>query len=358
VADWERDAGAAEVEVLPPATGKRVAVVGAGPAGLTAAGDLARQGHAVTVFEALHRPGGVLAYGIPEFRLPKEIVGREVEGLERLGVRFRYNYVVGKTRGLSELFDDGFHAVFVGTGAGLPKFLGIPGENFCGVYSANEYLTRANLMRAFEPLRSDTPLAKSRRVAVLGGGNVAMDAARVALRCGAEQVSVVYRRSEAEMPARREEVHHAREEGVVFEMLQAPTRILGDVEDWVAGLGVERMELGSPDESGRRRPVRVPGSERILLVDTVIVAIGNEANPLVPRATPGLRTRKGGNVVVAPGTQRTSMKGVFAGGDIVLGAATVILAMAEGRRAAGEIARYLEDGEWPQIDEGGSSCTT
>jgi len=351
VADWDRERGTGQAESLPPPTGKRLAVVGSGPAGLTAAGDLVRQGHAVTVFEGLHRPGGVLAYGIPEFRLPKEIVCREVEGLERLGVEFRYNYVVGKTRSLSNLFDEGYDAVFIGTGAGLPRFLGIPGENLCGVYSANEYLTRANLMRAFEPSRSDTPLAKSRRVAVLGGGNVAMDAARVARRCGAEAVFVVYRRSLKEMPARIEEVHHAREEGILFEMLQAPTRILGDVEDWVAGLEVQGMELGEPDESGRRRPVPVPGSERILLVDTVIVAIGNEPNPLVSRTTPGLRTRRGGNVVVADGTQRTSMKGVFAGGDIVLGAATVILAMAEGRRAARAIAKYLEDGDWSGAPE-------
>jgi glutamate synthase (NADPH/NADH) small chain len=351
VADWSRERGTGEAEALPPPTGKRVAVVGSGPAGLTAAGDLVRQGHAVTVFEALHRPGGVLAYGIPEFRLPKETISREVLGLEKLGVEFRYNYVVGKTRGLSELLEQGYDAVFVGTGAGLPRFLGIPGENLCGVYSANEYLTRANLMRAYEWPRSDTPLARSRRVAVLGGGNVAMDAARVARRGGAAAVVVVYRRSEKEMPARIEEVQHAKEEGIVFELLQAPTRILGDVEDWVAGLELQRMELGEADESGRRRPVPVPGSARLLLVDTVIVAIGNEPNPLVGRATPGLRTARGGNVVVDPTTQRTSMKGVFAGGDIVLGAATVILAMAEGRRAAKGIAKYLEDGDWSGAPE-------
>jgi glutamate synthase (NADPH/NADH) small chain len=346
VADWEQQRGQIEVPALPRPTGRRVAVVGSGPAGLTVAGDLVRLGHAVTVFEALHRPGGVLVYGIPEFRLPKRIVYGEVSYLERLGVEFRYNYVVGKTRGLVQLMADGYDAVFVGTGAGLPSFLDVPGENLCGVYSANEYLTRANLMRAFEFPLSDTPLAGSRHVAVLGGGNVAMDSARMARRTGAESVRVVYRRSEKEMPARLEEVHHAREEGVVFEMLQAPTRILGDELGWVRGLEVRGMELGEPDESGRRRPVPVPGSERVIDVDTVIVAIGNSPNPLLPRTTRGLRTTKWGNIVVDPETQRTSIPGVFAGGDIVLGAATVILAMGEGRRAARAIHRFLEDGDW------------
>jgi glutamate synthase (NADPH/NADH) small chain len=345
VADREREAGIVDVPRLPPPTGRSVAVVGAGPAGLTVAGDLVRLGHAVTVYEALHRPGGVLAYGIPEFRLPRDTVRREVEYLERLGVRFRYNYVVGKVRRLEALLGE-HDAVFVGTGAGLPSFLGIPGENLCGVYSANEYLTRANLMGAVDGLASDTPLAESRRVAVLGGGNVAMDAARVARRAGAAKVDVVYRRSETEMPARREEVHHARDEGVDFQMLQAPTRILGDERGWVRGLEVQGMQLGEPDASGRRRPIAVPGSERVLDVDTVIVAIGNAPNPLVPRTTPSLRTTRWGGVVVDPATQRTSVKGVFAGGDIVLGAATVILAMGEGRRAAQAIARYLEDGDW------------
>jgi len=350
VADWEAGHDAAET-VRRPASGRRVAVVGSGPAGLTVAGDLARMGHGVTVFEALHRPGGVLAYGIPEFRLPKAIVAREVAALERLGVEMSYDFVVGKTEGLSELLDNGYDAVFVGTGAGLPKFTGIPGESLCGVYSANEYLTRANLMRAFEFPVSDTPLARSPRVAVLGGGNVAMDSARMALRVGCERVAIVYRRSEREMPARLEEVHHAKQEGIVFELLQAPTRILGDERGWVRGLEVRRMALGEPDASGRRRPEPIPGSERVLNVDSVIVAIGNEPNPLVSRATPELRTTRAGNLVVDATTQRTSMKGVFAGGDIVLGAATVILAMGEGRRAAKAIARYLEDGDWTGAPE-------
>jgi glutamate synthase (NADPH) small chain len=345
VADWET-AHPAPACIRPFPTGKRVAVVGSGPAGLTVAGDLARLGHAVTVFEALHRPGGVLVYGIPEFRLPKEIVAREVAALEALGVEFRYDFVVGKTRSVAGLRTDGYDAVFVGTGAGFPKFLGIPGENLCGVYSANEHLTRANLMRAVEFPRADTPLARSRRVAVLGGGNVAMDAARMAVRTGAERVSIVYRRSEREMPARREEVVHAAEEGVVFEMLQAPTRILGDEAGWVKGLEVRRMTLGEPDASGRRRPEAIAGREHVLDVDAVIVAIGNEPNPLVPRATPRLLTTRSGSIVVDAATQRTSLEGVFAGGDIVLGAATVILAMGEGRRAAKAIARYLDDGDW------------
>ena len=344
-ADWQRERGLLETKTLPPPTGRRVAVVGAGPAGLTVAGDLVGLGHRVTVFEALHKPGGVLVYGIPEFRLPKAIVYDEVAYLERLGVEFRYNYVVGKIQGLGQLLEE-YDALFVGTGAGLPSFLGVEGENLCGVYSANEYLTRANLMRAFEFPTSDTPLARSRQVAVIGGGNVAMDSARVALRAGAESVKVVYRRSEREMPARLEEVHHARQEGIVFELLQSPTQILGDEHGWVTGLQVQRMELGEPDASGRRRPVPVPGSERVLPLDTVIVAIGNAPNPLVPRATPGLRTTKWGNIVVDPETQRTSMKGVFAGGDIVLGSATVILAMGEGRRAATAIAKYLQGGDW------------
>jgi glutamate synthase (NADPH/NADH) small chain len=351
VADWERERAGIEIPDLPPPSGRRVAVVGSGPAGLTVAGDLIRQGHAVTVFEALHRPGGVLVYGIPEFRLPKEIVYREVAYLERLGVAFHYNYVVGKIRGLEQLLGDGFDAVFVGTGAGLPNFLHIPGENLCGVYSANEYLTRTNLMRAFDFPRSDTPLTAPGRVAVLGGGNVAMDAARVALRSGASEVRIVYRRSEKEMPARLEEVQHAREEGVAFELLHSPTRVLGDARGWVTGLEVQRMELGEPDAGGRRRPLAVPGSERVIPVDTVIVAIGNAPNPLVSRTTPGLRTTKWGNIVVDPETQRTSMKGVFAGGDIVLGAATVILAMGEGRRAALAISKYLADGDWTGAPE-------
>jgi glutamate synthase (NADPH/NADH) small chain len=352
VADWERELGGFSMPELPRATGKRVAVVGSGPAGLTVAGDLVRLGHQVTVFEALHKPGGVLVYGIPEFRLPKEIVYREVEYLERLGVEFRYNFVVGKTRGLEDLMrSDGYDAVFVGTGAGLPKFLGVPGENLCGVYSANEYLTRSNLMRAYEFPRSDTPLVKSRRVVVVGGGNVAMDAARTALRLDAEGVQVVYRRSEREMPARVEEVHHAKEEGIEFHLLVSPTRILGNEASWVTGIELQRMELGEPDASGRRRPVAVPGTEFVLDCDTVIISIGNDPNPLIPQTTGGIRTTKWGNIVVDPATQRTSVRGVFAGGDIVLGAATVILAMGEGRRAAAAIHQYLADGDWEGAPE-------
>jgi len=357
VADWEREQGSAALPPLPKPSGRRVAVVGSGPAGLTVAGDLIRQGHAVTVFEALHRPGGVLVYGIPEFRLPKEIVYREVEYLEKLGVQFRYNFVVGKTRSLEELLGDGYDAIFIGTGAGLPKFLDLEGENLCGVYSANEYLTRSNLMRAFEFPRSDTPLARSRRVAVIGGGNVAMDSARTAARLGAETVYLVYRRSEAEMPARSEEIYHAREEGIVFHLLQNPTRFLGDQRDWVVGLELQRMELGEPDASGRRRPVPIQGSEWVLEADTVIVAIGNEANPLMAQTAPALRTTRRGNIVVDAQSQRTSMKGVFAGGDIVLGAATVILAMGEGRRAAQAIAKYLEDGKWSEAPAVPEACS-
>lgn len=352
VADWEQERGDIEIPALPPPSGKRVGVVGSGPAGLTVAGDLIRLGHAVTVFEALHRAGGVLIYGIPEFRLPKAIVQKEVDYLERLGVEFRYNWVVGKTVGLAQLMDeDGYDAIFLGTGAGLPNFLEIPGENLCGVYSANEYLTRTNLMRAFDYGIADTPLARSRQVAVVGGGNVAMDGARMARRVGAESVTIVYRRSEKEMPARLEEVHHAQEEGIIFELLQNPTCILGDEKGWVTGMEVQRMELGEPDASGRRRPVPIPGSERVLPVDTVIIAVGNQPNPLIAKTTPAIRTTRWGGIVVHSGTQRTSLKGVFAGGDVVLGAATVILAMGEGRRAAQAIHQYLENEDWTGAPE-------
>lgn len=346
VADWERENGGFVMPEMAPPTGKRVGIIGSGPAGLTVAGDLIRLGHSVTVFEALHRPGGVLTYGIPEFRLPKEIVYREVEYLGKLGVDFRYNFVVGKTRTIKELLSDGYDAIFVGTGAGLPKFLSIPGENLCGVFSANEYLTRSNLMRAFEFPTSDTPLVKSHKVVVVGGGNVAMDSARTALRLDADEVHIVYRRSEKEMPARLEEAHHAKQEGVHFDLLANPLRILSDERGWVRGVELQRMELGEPDASGRRRPVPVVGSEYTIDADTVIIAIGNEPNPLVPQTTPSLRTTKWGNIVVDAETQRTSMRGVFAGGDIVLGAATVILAMGEGRRAAAAIDKYMRDGDW------------
>lgn len=332
------DAGAA----VAPATGKRVAVIGSGPASITVAADCARAGHAVTMFEAFHKPGGVLVYGIPEFRLPKAIVQSEIDGLKKLGVKVETNFVVGSTRKLSDLMaKDGFDAVFVGTGAGLPKFMGIEGENLVGVFSANEYLTRANLMKAYDEERADTPYWHGKRVAVLGGGNVAMDASRMALRLGAEKVYLVYRRSEAEMPARVEEVHHAKEEGVEFRMLQNAKRVLGDESGRVSGLECLKYELGEPDASGRRSPVAVEGSEFTLDVDTVIVAVGNGSNPLIAATTEGLETNRRGNIVVDPETNATSIPGVFAGGDIVLGAATVILAMGEGRRAAKGINDYL-----------------
>ena len=323
-------------------TGKRVAVVGSGPASITCAADCARAGHDVTMFEAFHKAGGVLVYGIPEFRLPKAIVQNEIDGLKALGVKVELNYVVGRTRKLRDLMDkDGFDAVFVGTGAGLPKFMDIEGENLVGVFSANEYLTRANLMKAYDEKGHDTPFWHGRRVAVLGGGNVAMDASRMALRLGAEKVYLVYRRSEAEMPARKEEVHHAKEEGVEFLMLQNAKRVLGDDQGRVVGLECLKYELGEPDASGRRSPVAIPGSEFTLDVDTVVVAVGNASNPLIPATTEGLEVNKRGNIVVNPETNMTSIPGVFAGGDIVLGAATVILAMGEGRRAAAGINAYL-----------------
>ena len=334
VADLERERGEESVPAVAPPTGKRVAVVGSGPASLAFAADVRRAGHEVVVFEALHKCGGVLSYGIPEFRLPKAIVEHEVESLRRMGVEIRTDFVVGRSRSLSDLLsEDGFDAAFVGSGAGLPRFAGIPGENLVGVFSANEYLTRSNLMKAYAEGRADTPFYHARRVAVLGGGNVAMDAARTALRLGAEAVHLVYRRTEAEMPARAEEVAHAKEEGVVFRTLSAPTRVVGDENDVVTGLETVRCELGEPDASGRRSPVPVPGSEEVLPVDCVIVAIGNSSNPLVPLTTPEIRTDSKGRIVV-DANHETTMRNVFAGGDIVLGAATVILAMGEGRAAA------------------------
>ena len=327
-------------------TGRRVAVIGSGPASITCAADCAKAGHDVTIFEAFHKCGGVLVYGIPEFRLPKAIVQREIDGLKALGVKIETNYVVGRTRKLSEFLEkDGFDAVFVGTGAGLPKFMNIEGENLVGVFSANEYLTRANLMKAYDEAGHDTPFWHGKRVAVLGGGNVAMDASRMALRLGAEKVYLIYRRSEAEMPARKEEVHHAREEGVEFLMLQNAKRVIGDEQGRVAGLECLKYELGEPDASGRRSPVAIAGSEFTLDVDTVIVAVGNASNPLIPTTTEGLEVDRRGNIVVDPKTNMTSIPGVFAGGDIVLGAATVILAMGEGRRAAAGINAYLAVGD-------------
>jgi glutamate synthase (NADPH/NADH) small chain len=341
VADWERESGHMQVPEVASDTGKRLAVIGSGPAGLVVAADVRRQGHGVSVFEAFHKPGGVMVYGIPEFRLPKAIVQREIDTLSQMGAEIRTNFVVGKTRKLTDLFaKDSFDAVFVGTGAGLPRFLHIEGENLVGVFSANEYLTRTNLMRAYDRGRAVTPVYTSHRVAVLGGGNVAMDSARMALRLGADEVTIVYRRTEAEMPARVEEVEHAKEEGIRLNILQNAKRILGDDTGHVIGMECLRYELGEPDDSGRRRPIPIPGSEFAMDVDTVIVAVGNDSNPLIRQTTPGLETNRWGNILVNDDGE-TSLKRVFAGGDIVLGAATVILAMGQGRTAAESINRLL-----------------
>jgi glutamate synthase (NADPH/NADH) small chain len=314
------------------------------------AGDLIKRGHAVTVFEAFHKAGGVLVYGIPEFRLPKEIVRKEVEYLQKLGVDFRYNHVVGKTITMDEILAD-YDSVFVGTGAGLPKFLRIPGQNHLGVYSANEYLTRANLMKAYDFPESDTPVIRGKRVMTVGGGNVAMDCARTALRLGAEESIVAYRRAEEQMPARVEEIHHAREEGVNFHLLNNPTRIIGDDDGWVKEVELISMELGEPDSSGRRRPIPMEGSEHTMEVDVVIIAIGNSPNPLVPDTYDDLSTTTWGGIIVDETTGQTSVQGVFAGGDIVLGAATVILAMGHGRRAARAMDIYLKTGKWSNLPE-------
>lgn len=342
-ADRELANGALPQEVA-PSTEKKVAVVGSGPSGLTCAADLAKLGHKVTVFEALHVAGGVLMYGIPEFRLPKTVVQAEVENLKKLGVEIQVNAVVGKFNTVDELMEEGgFDAVYIGTGAGLPYFMKIPGENACGVYSANEFLTRTNLMRAYRFPEYDTPIRVGRKVAILGGGNVAMDAARTALRLGAEESWIVYRRSQNELPARREEAEHAEEEGVKFAFLTSPTRVLYEDNFWVNGLECLRYELGEPDASGRRSPVPIEGSEFVMDVDTVVVAIGQGPNPLVPRTTKGLECNKRGNIVANPETGATSKPGVFAGGDVVTGAATVILAMGAGRSAAKSIHAYLSD---------------
>jgi glutamate synthase (NADPH/NADH) small chain len=347
VADYERNAGDVELPELPPKTGKRIAIVGAGPAGLTVAGDLIRLGHEVTVFEALHGPGGVLMYGIPEFRLPKEIVRSEVAYLERLGAEFVYDYVVGRNATVQELLEEeGYQAVFIGTGAGLPSFMGIPGENLIGVYSANEYLTRANLMKAYDFPRYDTPPIKRKRVAVIGGGNVAMDSARIALRLGGD-VTIVYRRAREQMPARDEEIHHAEEEGVELKLLNNPLKIIGDERHRVTAMEVIEMELGEPDSSGRRRPVPIEGSEWVMEVDTVVVAIGNKPNPLVPQTTSELDVTRWGTLVVEDHTMQTSIPGVYAGGDIVSGAATVILAMGQAKVASRAIDHYLRTGRNP-----------
>ncbi|MFW6338744.1 MAG: NADPH-dependent glutamate synthase [Alkalispirochaetaceae bacterium] len=329
---------------LPPDTGKRVAVIGGGPASITAAADLRRAGHGVTLFEAFHKAGGVLVYGIPEFRLPKEIVEQEIRTLEAMGVEIRTNFLVGQTRKLKDLLEkDGYDAAFIGVGAGLPRFMNIEGENLVGVFSANEFLTRSNLMKAYDQSHADTPIYEVGKVAVFGGGNVAMDAARTALRLGAEEVNVIYRRTRAEMPARVEEVEHAEEEGVRFHFLRNAKRILGDENDRVRAVETLDYELGEPDESGRRRPVVIPGSESTIDADTVIVAIGNDSNPLIGKSTPELEVDKKGRIVTDE-NGRTSIPNVFAGGDIVLGAATVILAMGEGRKAAAAMNEMLAEG--------------
>ena len=349
VADYERQTGKIGLPPIAPPTGKKVAIVGSGPAGLSAAGDLIQKGHKVTVFEALHEIGGVLVYGIPEFRLPKEIVRQEVENMKKMGVEFETNVVVGKTVTVDELLnEEGYSAVLVATGAGLPQFLGIPGEDLCGVYSANEFLTRVNLMKAYKFPEYDEPIydCRDKNVAVIGGGNTAMDGIRSALRLGAKNAYVIYRRSEAEMPARVEEVKHANEEGIQFLLLNNPVEFLGDERGWLRAARVIKMELGPADESGRRRPVPIKGSEYEIPLDVAIIAVGTSSNPLVQSSTPDLKTRKGGYIETNPDTLKTSKQGVFAAGDIVTGGATVILAMGAGRKAAKAINEYLTTGQW------------
>jgi glutamate synthase (NADPH/NADH) small chain len=348
-ADWERDTGSVTIPVIKGASGKKAAVIGSGPAGLTVAADIAREGHAVTILEAFHKPGGVMVYGIPEFRLPKSIVQAEVDILSRMGVTIETNFLAGRTASITDLLDktgggalkSGYDAVFIGAGAGLPKFLGCPGENLVGVMSANEYLTRANLMKAYDPEQAATPMYRSNITAVIGGGNVAMDAARMALRLGSREVHVIYRRTRDEMPARTEEITHAVEEGVIFDFLRNPARFTGDDSGRVTGMELVRYELGEPDDSGRRSPVAIKGSEYMCGCDTVIVALGNESNPLLTRTTANLNADRKGRIIVDKKTQKTSLDRVYAGGDIVLGAATVILAMGEGRRAAAAINALL-----------------
>ena len=349
IADYERLSGKLGLPANAPATGKSVAIVGSGPAGLSAAGDLIQKGHRVRVFEALHELGGVLVYGIPEFRLPKNIVKGEVDNLRRMGVEFETNVVVGKSVTLDELMnDEHYDAVFVATGAGLPVFLGVPGEHFNGVYSANEFLTRVNLMRAYQADEYDEPIydCRDRDVIVVGGGNTAMDAVRTSRRLGARTATLVYRRSDAEMPARAEEVKHARQEGIEFCMLTNPVEFLGDEKGWLTGARCVRMELGEPDASGRRRPVAVKGSEFVLPASVAIIGVGTTANPLIQSTTPDLATNKRNYIVADDTSMRTSKRGVFAGGDIVTGGATVILAMGAGRKAAASIHEYLTSGDW------------
>ncbi|HOQ68163.1 MAG TPA: NADPH-dependent glutamate synthase [Candidatus Atribacteria bacterium] len=348
LADYEREKGV-KAPSLPPPREEKVAVIGSGPAGLTCAGDLAKMGYKVTIFEALHAPGGVLVYGIPEFRLPKDIVAQEVNYVQSLGVELEVSRVVGKTFTLDDLKDAGYQAFFIGTGAGLPYFLEVPGENLNGIYSANEFLTRSNLMKAYLFPRYDTPLKVRQRVAVIGGGNVAMDSARTALRLGAKEVCLVYRRTKKEMPARIEEVERAEEEGVNCIILTNPVRFLGNENGWVTGIECIQMELGEPDESGRRRPVPIPGSEFVIPIDTVVVAIGQGPNPLLLETIPGLQLNKRGYIAADAETGATSLRGVFAGGDIVTGAATVISAMGAGKRSAQAIDRFFADsGSFPQ----------
>jgi glutamate synthase (NADPH/NADH) small chain len=340
-ADWAMKNGKVQNPKPEKKKNKKVAVIGAGPAGLTCAGDLAKMGYDVTIFEAFHKPGGVLVYGIPEFRLPKDLVQAEIDIVKELGVEIKTNIVIGKTLDFNDLREQGYEAFFIGTGAGLPGFLGIEGENLNGVYSANEFLTRVNLMKAYRFPEYDTPVKLDKNVAVVGGGNVAMDAARSAKRLGAENVFIVYRRSEKELPARLEEIHHAKEEGIEFRFLSNPVRILGDDSGYVKGMECIRMELGEPDASGRRRPVPVPGSEFVLEVGTVIVAIGQSPNPLIKKTVPELKTHSWGGIITDEKTGETNIPGVFAGGDAVTGAATVILAMGAGKNAAIAIDEYL-----------------
>jgi glutamate synthase (NADPH/NADH) small chain len=340
LADWEAEQGEMEVPPKPASTGKKIVIVGAGPAGITAAADLVRLGHRVDMFEALHEPGGVLVYGIPEFRLPKSIVFREINYLEKLGVRIFKDHVIGMIRSIDELLEE-YDAVFLGTGAGLPWFLNVPGENLNGIYSANEYLTRANLMKAYLFPRYKTPIVKGKRVVTVGGGNVAMDCARTALRLGADQSIILYRRSRQEMPARNEEIHHAEEEGVIFKLLSTPAAFHGDDRNWLKEVECIRMKLGEPDDSGRRRPVPIPDANYMMPADVAVIAIGNSPNPLIPNTTPDIETGKWGNIATDLETGKTSKPGVFAGGDVATGAATVILAMGAGKIAARSIHEYV-----------------
>ena len=345
-ADYEAAKSKVETPSLEDRKKKKIAVVGSGPAGLTVAADCVRKGYEVKVFEALHKPGGVLAYGIPEFRLPKEIVGREVETLKKMGVELECNIIIGKTITIEQLFEEGYEAIFLGVGAGLPRFLGIKGENLLGIYSANEFLTRVNLMKAYKFPEYDTPVSIGKKVVVVGGGNVAMDSARSALRLGADEVHIIYRRSRQEMPARNEEIENAEEEGVVFDLLVNPVEFIGSEDGWVKAIKLVKMELGEPDNSGRKRPIPIQGSEFFYDVDTVIIAIGQKANPILLDATPEIRRNKWGYIDADIETGKTSMKGVFAGGDIVTGEATVIAAMGAGRKAARAIDEYLKTGKW------------